>query len=271
MLDIPLPEAHRAREDAEATAQLFTYLLGKIAALPTWISATLAACGDGISAWAPLVLFTPIDFHGYSPQPPPVLSDDESPTEPIPTALILDQNLSQKHVALADLTAAFGALADVYGEQYEARQGQVDMAQRVLHALNAGDHLLIEAGTGTGKSLAYLLPAALWSNVNQRRVVIATNTLTLQDQLLEKDIPLLRAVMAAQNYPPPFAAVLKGRNNYLCTRRLFRWFYGRRLSPLELRVLAKILVWLLHTTTGDVGELFLPTAAERMIWTRVCS
>jgi DNA polymerase-3 subunit epsilon/ATP-dependent DNA helicase DinG len=271
ILAISLPDAHRAGDDAEATAHLFTHLLGQIDALPSWVCATLAACSNGVSTWPPRELFHPMDFHGHAPQPPPLLTQPVNPITPIPTARLLDQNANQRHVAQADLTAAFTALADLLGEQYETRQGQIDMAHHVLHALNVGDHLLIEAGTGTGKSLAYLLPAALWSNTNQRRVVIATNTLALQDQLLEKEIPLLAAVMAAQAYPAPIAALLKGRSNYLCTRQLFRWYYGRKLSPLELRVLAKILVWLLHTQTGDMGELFLPTPTERMIAARVAS
>jgi DNA polymerase-3 subunit epsilon/ATP-dependent DNA helicase DinG len=145
------------------------------------------------------------------------------------------------------------------------------MALRVLRALNSGDHLLIEAGTGTGKSIAYALPAVLWSLTNQRRVVIATNTIALQEQLLEKDLPIVHAVLATAGYPRIRAALLKGRNNYLCTRRLYSWYYNRRLSPVELRVLAKVLIWLLHTQSGDVSELFLPTQAERMIWTRICS
>ena len=136
------------------------------------------------------------------------------------------------------------------------------MAFRVLRALNTGDHLLIEAGTGTGKSIAYALPAVLWSLTNQRRVVIATNTISLQEQLLEKDLPIVHAVLAAAGYPHVYAALLKGRTHYLCTRRLYSWYHNRRLPPVELRVLAKVLIWLLSTETGDVGELFLPYASR---------
>ncbi len=106
------------------------------------------------------------------------------------------------------------------------------MAAQVLHALNTGDYLLIEAGTGTGKSLAYLLPAALFALTNGCRVLIATNTIALQDQLISKDIPQVQALLAV--HPPPStadggeetvlqAAVLKGRQHYLCTRRLHEW------------------------------------------------
>ncbi|NJN83729.1 MAG: hypothetical protein HC802_16620 [Caldilineaceae bacterium] len=141
----------------------------------------------------------------------------------------------------------------------------------MLHALNDGDHLLIEAGTGTGKSLAYLLPSLLWSAQNQRRVVVATNTIALQDQLIDKDLPQAVATAKAQGHPAARYALLKGRSNYLCTRRLDLWRGNRRLNIDEVRVLAKILVWLPTTRDGDVNELFLHTPAERSIWQSLCS
>ncbi len=172
---------------------------------------------------------------------------------------------------LAAYYAADGYLQHSLGPAYEARQGQTDMSQRVLDALNRGDHLLIEAGTGTGKTLAYLLPSALWSMRNRRRVVIATNTIALQDQILDKDMPLVRGLLRAAGQSAPQSSLLKGRSNYLCTRRLVSWYRNRRLRPLELRLLARVLVWLQTTTTGDVSELFLPTPVERAIWSHISS
>src|SRR5256885_16857448 len=92
------------------------------------------------------------------------------------------------------------------------------MAAAVGRALDKGHHLLAEAGTGVGKSFAYLLPAIEYATRTKKRVVISTHTISLQEQLIEKDIPLLRAV-----YPQEFTAVLvKGRSNYLCKRRLLQ-------------------------------------------------
>jgi DNA polymerase-3 subunit epsilon/ATP-dependent DNA helicase DinG len=187
------------------------------------------------------------------------LLDRQTTIQPVPQELI------------AEVFDSNGPLAKLFGDAFEVRQGQLDMAHRVLQALNLGDHLLIEAGTGTGKSIAYALPATLWSLTNQRRVVIATNTIALQEQLLEKDLPIVHAVLATAGMAHVRAALLKGRNNYICTRRLYSWYYNRRLSAVELRVLARVLVWLLRTTTGDVSELFLPTQGERLIWSRICS
>ena len=90
------------------------------------------------------------------------------------------------------------------------------MAEAVEAAFTDGHHLLVEAGTGVGKSFAYLLPAIDYAVKHKKRVVVSTHTISLQEQLIEKDIPLIQSV-----YPDEFSAVLvKGRNNYLCQRRL---------------------------------------------------
>src|SRR3954465_13690804 len=108
-----------------------------------------------------------------------------------------------------------GAIARRLGEKYEHRPQQLEMAAAVEEAFANQHHLLVEAGTGVGKSFAYLIPAIDWAIRNKKRVVISTHTISLQEQLIEKDIPLIRSV-----YPDEFTAVLiKGRSNYLCQRR----------------------------------------------------
>src|SRR5215218_11056273 len=117
---------------------------------------------------------------------------------------------------LTDILGPGGAVARRLGERYEFRPQQLEMAAAVQSALVEGRHLLVEAGTGVGKSFAYLLPAVEYVTKHKKRVVISTHTIALQEQLIEKDIPLIRAV-----YPEEFTAVLvKGRSNYLCQRRL---------------------------------------------------
>ncbi len=145
---------------------------------------------------------------------------------------------------------------------YEARPQQLQMMRAIAQAFNESQHLLVEAGTGTGKSLAYLLPALHWADRNDARVIISTNTINLQEQLATKDIPLL-----AQVFPTGFRyMVLKGRSHYLC-RRQFQAL--RRRGPAdedEMVVLAKILLWLPNTLDGDADGLFLPTPGERSVW-----
>src|SRR5947209_291081 len=101
--------------------------------------------------------------------------------------------------------------------RYESRPQQLEMARAVEEAIADGRHLMVEAGTGVGKSFAYLVPAILAATANKDcRVVISTHTISLQEQLVQKDLPFLQSVM-----PQPFQAVLvKGRANYLSRRRL---------------------------------------------------
>src|SRR6266576_2111182 len=118
--------------------------------------------------------------------------------------------------ATVDILGPQGAISRRLGERYEHRPQQLEMAAAVEGAFAQGHHLLVEAGTGVGKSFAYLLPAIDYAVKNKKRVVISTHTISLQEQLIDKDIPLIQSV-----YPDEFVAVLvKGRNNYLCQRRL---------------------------------------------------
>jgi DNA polymerase-3 subunit epsilon/ATP-dependent DNA helicase DinG len=149
---------------------------------------------------------------------------------------------------------------------YEPRREQVHMAQLVAETLNTGGQLLLEAGTGTGKSLAYLLPAALRALRTSRRVVVSTATTTLQDQLFEQDLPLVQAGLRGEQ--PLRATVLKGRANYLC---LWRWqalLHAADLTPADRMLLIKTLFWLPHTSSGDRAELHLSPAEEES-WARL--
>src|SRR3989442_10012045 len=110
---------------------------------------------------------------------------------------------------LTSILGPEGAIARRLGDQYEFRPQQLEMASAVECALAEGHHLLVEAGTGVGKSFAYLLPAIDYAVRKKKRIVISTHTISLQEQLVEKDIPLIQAVN-----PDEFSAVLvKGRSN----------------------------------------------------------
>ena len=148
---------------------------------------------------------------------------------------------------------------------FEHRPQQVEMLRAVAQAFNERQHLMVEAGTGTGKSLAYLLPAIAFAHLNGERVVVSTNTINLQDQLFLKDIPDLKQLL-------PFdfqAIVLKGRSNYLCQRRLAALRRAGVNSADEMRMLAKVLVWVPSTQTGERGELFMPNPVEQALWSKI--
>lgn len=142
-------------------------------------------------------------------------------------------------------------------DEYEYRSEQIKMTEETSNSFNNNLITLIEAGTGVGKSLAYLIPAVLWASRNKERIIISTNTINLQEQLLYKDIPLLQ-----NNLGIPFTAVLiKGRNNYLCLRKLqlvkkeHRFFADAKLSE----SLQSVIEWAETTADGSKTDLsFIP-------------
>ncbi|MBN1430375.1 MAG: DEAD/DEAH box helicase [Anaerolineae bacterium] len=165
---------------------------------------------------------------------------------------------------LANLIDAGGKLATTF-PNYEHRPQQVAMLRTASQAFNKGQHIMIEAPTGVGKSLAYLIPAIYFATRNDTRVVISTNTINLQEQLLNKDVPLLKSVLGI-----PFrAAVLKGRSNYLCPRRLAAMRRRGPTSPEEMQMLARILVWLIANQRGEEGEITLRGPIEAALWRRL--
>ncbi|MBI2873015.1 MAG: DNA polymerase III subunit epsilon [Chloroflexi bacterium] len=154
---------------------------------------------------------------------------------------------------------------------YEPREGQLRMALAAVSALNNGHRLMVEGGTGIGKSLAYLLPAALFAVKNGARVVVSTNTINLQQQLVEKDLPAVRAALkeAGEVGGDDFRyALLKGKGNYLCLRRWEQIARGGTLSSEEAQLAARVLVWVQSTTTGDRAEIDV-SPREAPVWDRV--
>src|SRR5215207_8522978 len=135
---------------------------------------------------------------------------------------------------------------------YEHRPGQIQMAEAVLRAFEQRRHLIVEAGTGTGKTLAYLVPAVAAATARGGRVVISTGTKNLQEQLMEKDIPFLQRVL-----PKKFtAAYMKGRSNYLCLQRVKRAETTPILDGLDdIDYFDEVRRWSRDSTTGDRAEL----------------
>ncbi len=154
-------------------------------------------------------------------------------------------------------------------EKFEQREEQKEMAQNVASAFNQGDFLLVEAGAGVGKSLAYLVPALLWAEKNKDRTVVSTNTKNLQEQLFFKDIPLLEKAL-------PFefkVTLLKGKKNYLCLYRLYNLINKAEYElPLEdQKALSNLAVWAAETISGDIAENSgFDQVKNNALWNRVC-
>ncbi|NJK80479.1 MAG: DEAD/DEAH box helicase family protein [Chloroflexaceae bacterium] len=280
------PADHRALNDADVTRQVFLYLVRKLETMglrelmevnrlmeqTDWSSRDLVADilrSKASSAWnvernaliGDSLKLRPADENGGQLKP----TGDASPVS---------------DATIAAMFAEGGPLSRSF-TTYEQRPQQVQMAQAVREAFNNSDALLVEAGTGTGKSMAYLLPAAIYALRRGERVVISTNTINLQDQLFNKDIPDVQRMLAESpdllgNGEHTFAAeslelraqLLKGRSNYLCLRRFKGVLREDKLEPHEARALLKARLWLGSTTTGDRAELLLMEDEQRA-WERI--
>ncbi len=269
-LGVPLPATHRALEDARVTHGIFLRLYEEARQLPLELIAEIVDHSDPIE-WNGAWPFQQIlrarqnervrgkgdrrsahffRFPSEKPKGPPL----RIPDDPIPLDV-------EETVSLLEYGGPFAA----YFANYEHRPEQIAMLRAAATALSRRQHLLVEAGTGVGKSFAYLVPAALFALQNHTRVVISTNTINLQDQLIQKDIPDLRAALGLDLR----AAVLKGRSNYICPRRLDMLRKHGPRNAEEMRVLGKILVWLYCGASGDRAEINLNGPAEREVWTRL--
>lgn len=258
--------AHRALADATTAAEVFLCLLreawqlddrlrlqwAELLALDQPVLAQLVAGPNTtlrptLAGWRSLLAPSP-------PAPPPL-----RPTDALAP------------VSADELELAFAAAARVF-QDFEDRPEQRAMAETVRHALAHGGRYLIEAGTGVGKSLAYLLPAAMFALRNQRRVLVSTHTLSLQDQLLHNDVPLVRRILVESGIidreDALRVAVLKGRSNYLCLRRWRARAATIVSDPDAATLAAYVLPWLAQTLTGDRSELRLDREAHA-IWTSV--
>ncbi len=146
------------------------------------------------------------------------------------------------------------------------------MAVAVAHALASQGHLLVEAGTGVGKSFAYLVPAILFAVAQKKKAVVSTHTINLQEQLAEKDLPLLRVVLKQLSPPVEFNfALLKGRANYLCTRRLQKAMQqaDSLFTSSEMVELRRIYEWSQATTDGSLSDF--EQEPDSKVWEQVCS
>jgi DNA polymerase-3 subunit epsilon/ATP-dependent DNA helicase DinG len=267
-LGILLPATHRALDDARVTMAVFNRLLEMARELPLELVDEIVRLSEPL-AWDAGWIFQEV-LRNQSKQGvqakkinkkdagawfdeskyPPL----DNPEKPIP--LNVDEVAS---------TLEYGGPFSRFFESFEQRPEQVEMLRAVTSALSYGNHLMVEAGTGVGKSFAYLVPAALFALQNNTRVLVSTNTINLQDQLIQRDLPnLCQALDLDLRF-----SVLKGRSNYLCPRRLENLrHFGPRTTD-EMRVLAKVMIWKMTNQSGDRSELNLTGPAEREVWVRI--
>lgn len=263
-LHLEAEEAHRALPDAEVTAQVYLYELAAISHLPQKIKNFAAGMLFGIADRGPVLeslaalgdrLPAPIDF-------------DYEYGDNVIGAAEIEPRIDFQDIRVDDINDVFDNHLREIIDDYEERPQQITMAAKVAESFNNAEVLLAEAPTGIGKSLAYLVPALLWSHQNGDGVIISTQTRNLQDQLFNKDIPLVQKAVDFD-----FKAVLlKGRGNYLCLLKYYELLneainsYGAD----ERLALQAVLVWAETTKTGDISECsgFSP-GRYKYLWSRM--
>ena len=261
-------DPHRALSDALASRDLFLILLARFEAMPTAALTRIAALGSR-SNWSVSELASNMVVAGDgTDEVVGRLGIDE---DSLNARLRLpgrrsswgedgdesDTEHSDEHVVQTEMAFLPGGLVEETMPAFEAREGQREMAVAVARAIAGRQKLIVEAGTGIGKSLAYLLPAALMVAGQGGKAVISTNTLNLQEQLLNKDFATVREIVRRETGVELDAVQLKGRSNYLCVQRWRDAVTQSNHGQADARVLSQCLNWLGDTETGDRSELSL--------------
>ncbi|GAB3066201.1 ATP-dependent DNA helicase DinG [Virgibacillus ainsalahensis] len=251
-------DPHRALSDAYVTAKLFIKLKEKLTSLPY----------ETIDHLLKLEKHFKSDFYELLNKRQQDLAFSTEEIEGIATFRGLAfKNIENSRVSAPEIETSYGDyLDDIYESdgtmeknmrKYEKREGQRDMSEVIYDTFRQGEHALIEAETGTGKSVAYLIPAIYEAVRSKKRIVISTYTTQLQSQLLEEEIPLIQKLITI-----PFkTALLKGKSHYLSMEKFERELAIEQEDNYDSALTkAKLLVWLTETDTGDIDEIQLPSS-----------
>jgi len=268
-LELPHDRPHRALSDAQATEMLLLSLIETAVALPAELRerVRLLCAGGGWPTGEYLARELSRQVPPKRAQPVPV-----GPVPEVPPPVQILTGDGSGSIDEAGIRTTFGPAGELSESnlEFELREEQQQMALAVSQAFNRSQTLLVEAGTGVGKSLAYLIPAREWAARGGGRVLISTYTITLQEQLAQHDVPLAEGARPL----PVRTAVLKGRGNYLSLRRLERWLAaapaGRRRDPDEIRFKVRALIWAHQSEVGDRAELRL-AGRDPEFWEKVGS
>lgn len=254
--DLVHTDAHRALSDAEATAELFIRMLDRLRDLPMVTLKRLRELSESWTSHIEPLLDEIILEVGIRP-------DDETRFDihrkialrrPVDAFVPAIEREPFEPFLLRTIEETLPSLFD----QFEPRQSQFEMMRHVYRALDDEETLLVEAGTGTGKTLAYLIPSAHHALETKRPVVISTHTIQLQEQLLNRDLPVLRQI-----FPEIEFTLLKGRRNYIDLRKFEMVLDESNDGLLASMCKAMVLVWLTETETGDLEELSFPGSATQ--------
>lgn len=263
--DIDHDQPHRADSDAEATAHLLVKLLTKLQNLPYITLQKLGAFAPKFQSSLKILLEQIIE--------------EKTGTLPIEEQYDIYRNIALKHRKVRTIINDENISIDQLQikpmmkniqrvtSKFELREGQMEMMETIKEAFENHTHSLIEAGTGTGKTLGYLVPALLFAKLTDKRVVVSTFTTHLQEQIMLQEIAMLKK---AATFPFQ-ATIFKGRHHYLCLRKFEESLESIASDTYDvLFTKAQILVWLTETNDGDVDELNL-TSGGKIFWNKIKS
>ncbi len=245
---IPHEEKHRADSDTQACLQLFLLLQQKISEINEPMFSEFSKI-FAKSSWSLKELFEKSKSQNPNLKAKPKSKKQQN------RAATDSSKIPDFPSFISEFYAAKGPLSKII-QDYETRTTQPLLTEKILECFEKSRHLLAEAGTGTGKTIAYLLAAVMWAKAHRQKIIISTYTNNLQNQILGNDIPLLRQALNKSDIHFE-TAVLKGRRNYLSPSRLERFKNKNSFADHEVVLLLKLLLWLEKTETGDLDELNL--------------
>ncbi|MEK3709731.1 ATP-dependent DNA helicase DinG [Bacillus sp. FSL K6-1005] len=256
-------QPHRADSDAEVTGLIFLEILEKLRRLPYPTLKQLRRLSQHFISDLTHLLDMFIYENRHTDMPGYTRFSSFSVREPEPEI----ERLKEDEAFLFEIenwTAGNEKALSESMPHYEKREGQMLMMKEVAEAFANREHALIEAAPGIGKTIGYLIPAALFAKKSKKPVVISTYSTLLQQQILTKDLPIIKDMF-------PFsvtAAILKGQSHYLCLYKFEQVLHEEDDNYDAVLTKAQLLVWLTETNTGDVAELNLPSGGK-LLWDRL--
>lgn len=259
--------AHRAKSDAEYTMQVFIYLINKFEKLDIRVKSLIKS----------LILKEDEELYFLFNY---LVFEYEEKTEHFSLIELINKNeninYTKSNVTLQDevVDQVFSDESEILNSllsNFSYRSQQHEMSDIVLKSIYENKNIAVEAGTGVGKSLAYLLPSAIYALNTGKKIVVSTNTINLQEQLYSKDLPLVNEILnKIQSTDNSFNyCTLKGRDNYLCLSSFGNQLLEKTEDIEYARFLAKILVWINNTTSGDKSELGLSKYVDSNFWSKL--
>ena len=270
-LDINQQNAHRALSDSKFTLEVFLLLSEKYKNLDNKLQTAIC---NIISGKDNELFFL---FNSVLNETDPNLKNNIffSPMEIIPKHNIKEKTkgnyFNYGDDVLQEIFSSNSEILNKVLSNFSYREQQLDMSKVISDCIKNQHSAALEAGTGVGKSLAYLLPAAIFALKTGKRVLVSTNTINLQDQLYLKDLPLVKSILSELDPDTEEInfSILKGRDNYLCIKNYGNQFVEEDIDQDYSRFLAKIAVWLSKTETGEKSELGLSNFVNNNYWRRI--